>query len=85
MVSNGAKIELPIYAAPKTMLFQLNQYAVHYTKESQSIQYRRHTDATEKTKEKGRKVTFQVNGEIKKRFRRCGVWSYLGHQATVTP
>lgn len=33
-------------------------------------------------KETGRKITFQVNGEIK-RFRRCRVWSCLGHQAIV--
>lgn len=40
------------------------------------IQHKR----TEKTKEKGRKITFHVNGEIK-RFRRCGFWSCLWHQA----
>ena len=71
MVSNGAKIELPIYAASKTMFFQLNQYAVHYTKESQSIQYRRHTDATfkkelKKRKRKEEKSPFKLMEKLKK-------------------
>lgn len=35
-------------------------------------------------KEKGRKITFQVNKKIK-RLRRYRFWPYLGHQAVLTP